>query len=173
MEAAPRDQLDGVEPPQVGEESLRLRRGERLTVRHLLLGLLLKSANDAGVALAEAVDGSEAAFVRRMNRKAAALGLMLAVPEPVALYAGCVLFGLSVGNIITLPALIIQREFAARSFGLVLGLSTALAQVTFACGPALLGAIRDAAGSHAPALALCIALQTSASVLILVGRPRR
>jgi serine-type D-Ala-D-Ala carboxypeptidase (penicillin-binding protein 5/6) len=65
----------GPGPPQVGEESLGLRRGERLTMRHLLLGLMLKSANDAGVALAEAVDGSEAAFVRRMNRKAAALGL--------------------------------------------------------------------------------------------------
>jgi D-alanyl-D-alanine carboxypeptidase len=65
----------GPGPPQVGEESLRLRQGERLTVRQLLLGLMLKSANDAGVALAEAVDGSEAAFVRRMNRKAAALRL--------------------------------------------------------------------------------------------------
>jgi serine-type D-Ala-D-Ala carboxypeptidase (penicillin-binding protein 5/6) len=65
----------GPGPPQVGEESLRLRQGERLTIRQLLLGLMLKSANDAGVALAEAVDGSEAAFVRRMNRKAAALGL--------------------------------------------------------------------------------------------------
>jgi serine-type D-Ala-D-Ala carboxypeptidase (penicillin-binding protein 5/6) len=65
----------GSGPPQVGEESLRLRQGERLSIRQLLLGLLLKSANDAGVALAEAVDGSEAAFVRRMNRKAAALGL--------------------------------------------------------------------------------------------------
>jgi serine-type D-Ala-D-Ala carboxypeptidase (penicillin-binding protein 5/6) len=65
----------GVGPTRVGEESLQLRRGERLTARQLLLGLLLKSANDAGVALAEAVDGSEAAFVRRMNRKAAALGL--------------------------------------------------------------------------------------------------
>src|SRR5215218_9186945 len=65
----------GAGPPKVGEESLRLRRGERLTVRQLLLGLLVKSANDAAVALAEAVDGSEAAFVRRMNRKAAALRL--------------------------------------------------------------------------------------------------
>jgi D-alanyl-D-alanine carboxypeptidase len=65
----------GSGPPRVGEESLRLRRGERLTVRQLLLGLMLKSANDAGVALAEAVDRSEAAFVRRMNRKAAALRL--------------------------------------------------------------------------------------------------
>jgi D-alanyl-D-alanine carboxypeptidase len=65
----------GSGPPQVGEESLRLREGERLTVRQLLLGLLVKSANDAAVALAEAVDGGEAAFVRRMNRKAAALRL--------------------------------------------------------------------------------------------------
>jgi len=65
----------GAGPPRVGEESLRLRQGERLTVRQLLLGLLVKSANDAAVALAEAVDGSEAAFVRRMNGRAAALRL--------------------------------------------------------------------------------------------------
>src|SRR5829696_7963607 len=65
----------GSGPPRVGEESLRLRQGERLTVRQLLLGLLVKSANDAGAALAEAVDGSQGAFVRHMNRKAAALRL--------------------------------------------------------------------------------------------------
>jgi D-alanyl-D-alanine carboxypeptidase (penicillin-binding protein 5/6) len=65
----------GAEPPAIGEESLRLRRGERLTVRQLLLGLLVKSANDAAVALADAVDGSEAAFVRHMNRRAAELHL--------------------------------------------------------------------------------------------------
>jgi serine-type D-Ala-D-Ala carboxypeptidase (penicillin-binding protein 5/6) len=65
----------GAGPPKVGEESLRLKKGERLTIRQLLFGLLVKSANDAAVALAEAVDGSEAAFVRRMNRKAAALRL--------------------------------------------------------------------------------------------------
>jgi D-alanyl-D-alanine carboxypeptidase len=65
----------GSGPPQVGEESLRLRQGERLTVRQLLLGLLVKSANDAAAALAEAADGSQAAFVRHMNRKAAALRL--------------------------------------------------------------------------------------------------
>jgi D-alanyl-D-alanine carboxypeptidase (penicillin-binding protein 5/6) len=65
----------GSEPPSVGEESLRLRQGERLTVRQLLLGLLVKSANDAAVALADAVDGSEAAFVRHMNRRAGELHL--------------------------------------------------------------------------------------------------
>src|SRR6266498_2944411 len=65
----------GTEPTTVGEESLELRKGERLTVHQLLLGLLVKSANDAAVALADAVDGSAAAFVRRMNSRAAALGL--------------------------------------------------------------------------------------------------
>jgi D-alanyl-D-alanine carboxypeptidase len=65
----------GSEPSTVGEESLELRRGERLTVHQLLLGLLVKSANDAAVALADAVDGSQAVFVRRMNARAAQLGL--------------------------------------------------------------------------------------------------
>jgi len=65
----------GPGPVAVGGESLRLRVGERLTVRQLLLALMLKSANDAAVALAEAVDGSQATFARRMNRRAAALGL--------------------------------------------------------------------------------------------------
>jgi D-alanyl-D-alanine carboxypeptidase (penicillin-binding protein 5/6) len=65
----------GAEPPRVGEESLRLRQGERLTVRQLLLGLLVKSANDAAVALAVAAAGSEAAFVREMNRRAVELRL--------------------------------------------------------------------------------------------------
>ncbi|MGC8780179.1 MAG: D-alanyl-D-alanine carboxypeptidase family protein [Anaerolineae bacterium] len=49
--------------------------GETLTVRELLYGLLLPSGNDAAVALAEHVAGSEAAFVGLMNEMAAALGL--------------------------------------------------------------------------------------------------
>jgi D-alanyl-D-alanine carboxypeptidase (penicillin-binding protein 5/6) len=49
--------------------------GETLTVRDLLYGLLLPSGNDAAVALAEHVAGSEAAFVRLMNEAAAELGL--------------------------------------------------------------------------------------------------
>lgn len=52
-----------------------LRRGDIITVRALLSAALIKSANDAAVALAEAVAGSEEGFVELMNRKAAALGL--------------------------------------------------------------------------------------------------
>src|SRR6266487_1755693 len=43
----------GTEPTTVGEESMELRKGERLTVHQLLLGLLVKSANDAAVARAD------------------------------------------------------------------------------------------------------------------------
>jgi len=54
---------------------LGLRAGMRLPVEHLLAAALLRSANDACLALAERVAGSEAAFVARMNERAAALGL--------------------------------------------------------------------------------------------------
>ncbi len=54
--------------------SIGLEVGERRTVRELLYALLLKSANDAAVALAEAVDGTVERFVARMNRRATELG---------------------------------------------------------------------------------------------------
>jgi D-alanyl-D-alanine carboxypeptidase (penicillin-binding protein 5/6) len=52
-----------------------LRAGERLPVRDLLAALLLGSANDAAVALAIHISGSEDAFVQLMNRRAARLGM--------------------------------------------------------------------------------------------------
>jgi D-alanyl-D-alanine carboxypeptidase (penicillin-binding protein 5/6) len=58
----------------VGESSAWLSKGETLTVEQLLYALLLQSANDAAVALAEGVAGSEQAFVDMMNQKAADLG---------------------------------------------------------------------------------------------------
>jgi D-alanyl-D-alanine carboxypeptidase (penicillin-binding protein 5/6) len=54
---------------------LGARAGERYAVKDLLAAAMIASANDACRALAEWRDGSEAAFVLRMNRKAAALGL--------------------------------------------------------------------------------------------------
>ena len=58
-----------------GEDSIWLVPGERLTVDQLMKALLIKSANDAALTLAEYVAGSEQAFVAMMNDKAAALGL--------------------------------------------------------------------------------------------------
>ena len=85
---------------------------------------------------------------------------MLVLPDQTAaLYIGSVVFGLSVGNVITLPALIIQREFAPQSFGLVVGLASMVGQATLAFGPTMLGLARDATGSYGAALGLCMALQ--------------
>jgi D-alanyl-D-alanine carboxypeptidase (penicillin-binding protein 5/6) len=61
--------------PEYGESLLGLRVGQRISVRDLLFGLILRSGNDAAYDLARAAAGSEGAFVRRMNRYAAALGL--------------------------------------------------------------------------------------------------
>jgi D-alanyl-D-alanine carboxypeptidase len=59
----------------IGLSELGLRVGERIDVRDLLSGLMLASANDAAVALADAVAGSEQSFIPEMNRRAARLGL--------------------------------------------------------------------------------------------------
>jgi len=64
-------------PPQDrrGLSELGLVAGERLTVRDLLYALLLQSANDAAVALADHVAGSEQRFVVAMNARARRLGM--------------------------------------------------------------------------------------------------
>jgi D-alanyl-D-alanine carboxypeptidase (penicillin-binding protein 5/6) len=50
------------------------KKGDKVTIESLLFAALLKSANDAAVALAEAVAGSEESFVALMNEKAALIG---------------------------------------------------------------------------------------------------
>jgi D-alanyl-D-alanine carboxypeptidase (penicillin-binding protein 5/6) len=49
--------------------------GQAVAVGDLLRGLIVQSANDAAIALAEAVSGTEGAFVEAMNAQAAKLGL--------------------------------------------------------------------------------------------------
>ncbi|HEY4250866.1 MAG TPA: MFS transporter [Roseomonas sp.] len=84
------------------------------------------------------------------------------------LIAGCVCFGLGVGNLVSLPPLIAQIEFRARDVGKVVALVTATNQAVFACAPAALGALRDAvAGNWAPFLAA--ALVQAAAILVVVA----
>lgn len=77
IEADNTDVAFTIPPEAVGIEgsSLYLQAGECLTIRDLLYGLLLQSANDAAVAIALALDGNVADFVARMNEKADAMGL--------------------------------------------------------------------------------------------------
>jgi len=99
--------------------------------------------------------------------QAIALALMVRTSDPTALFLLCSLFGLSVGNIITLPSLLIQREFDSAAFGLLIGLSTAINQFAYSLGPGLLGLVRDLTGGYAAALMLCIALELTAAAVIL------
>ncbi len=64
-------QKAAAEPPS----KLGLRAGSTIQLRYLVRAAAIKSANDAATALAEAISGSEAAFARRMNRTAKALGM--------------------------------------------------------------------------------------------------
>jgi serine-type D-Ala-D-Ala carboxypeptidase (penicillin-binding protein 5/6) len=57
------------------ESQIGLRAGERMRVADLLEALLIESANDAAVTLAEGISGSTDAFVADMNARAAELGL--------------------------------------------------------------------------------------------------
>lgn len=55
--------------------SMYLKEGEKLTLETLVYGLLLCSGNDAALAVADAVGGSQKAFVAMMNAKAKELGM--------------------------------------------------------------------------------------------------
>lgn len=55
--------------------NLNLKPGEQMPMRDLLYAILLRSSNEGCVAAAEHLAGSESAFLDRMNRKAAELGL--------------------------------------------------------------------------------------------------
>ena len=77
------DRTSAREKAQVTRTALRysgsgvgvLPRGRRVPVEALLHGMMLVSGNDAAIALADHVAGSERAFVRIMNRRARKLGL--------------------------------------------------------------------------------------------------
>jgi MFS family permease len=100
--------------------------------------------------------------------QALALAIIINSRNETVLIACCALFGFSVGNLITLPSLIVQGEFEPRSFGVLISLITAINQVTYAFGPGAIGLLRDASGSYALPFYTCIALELIAAALILV-----
>jgi len=59
-----------------GGSTIWLKAGERLTLKELLEGMMLRSGNDGSVAVAEGVSGSVKDFVRLMNLKAKEIGAL-------------------------------------------------------------------------------------------------
>ncbi|MBE6662756.1 MAG: D-alanyl-D-alanine carboxypeptidase [Ruminococcaceae bacterium] len=59
----------------MGGSQIYLKEGEQMSVEDMLKSVVIASANDAAVALAEHIAGTEEAFVAQMNRRAAELGM--------------------------------------------------------------------------------------------------
>jgi MFS family permease len=100
----------------------------------------------------------------------AALGLAVVAETVPAVFLACILFGLGAGNVITLPSLIVQREFPREQFSRIVSLVVSINQFTFAFGPAILGVLRDWSGSYRTSFLFCITLQAIAAALVLLGR---
>ena len=86
------------------------------------------------------------------------------------LLVGCVMFGLGVGNVAAIPALIAQREFRAADVGTVVALVIAINQAVFALAPAILGAVHDVASNYTASFAIAAAIQFAAAGVVLLGR---
>ena len=150
VEATPLDAVVTVSAraARAGGARMGLSRGTRIVVSELLAGLLIRSANDACVALAEHVAGSEARFVARMNARAQALALAdtrfvnacgfdapghYASARDLALLAQRLLDTPSLARLVALPRYTARavdgRKFELASTNVLLGLVPGLAGV--------------------------------------------
>jgi cyanate permease len=86
------------------------------------------------------------------------------------LLCGCILFGLGVGNLVTLPPLIIQKEFPVNDVGRAVALTVAINQAVFAFAPAAIGVLRDIEGNYTVPFAIIAGIQLAASLLVIAYR---
>src|SRR4051812_15989381 len=123
--------------------------------------------------VADRLDPRLAAAVSLVSQAVAVSIICLTEDVQLVLLASAV-FGFSVGNLITLPPLIIHREFEAQNFTVVMGLFTAISGTVGALGPGLIGLIRGWRGDYGAALLLAITLQAIAAAMVLArtGNPR-
>lgn len=92
--------------------------------------------------------------------------LLLAGDSIPWLLVGCALFGIGVGNLLSLPPLIVQAEFSPVDVGRVVALMQAINQALYALAPVGFGLMRAVASGDA-AILLAMALQVVAGVLVL------
>ena len=95
------------------------------------------------------------------------------------LLLGCLLFGLGLGNVTSLPPLIAQTDFAPADVPRVVALVVALSQASFAFAPAAFGALREleqlpglstSAGSAPLLFAAAALIQVAAACVVVLGR---
>ena len=107
-----------------------------------------------------------------MTSQAAALFVLVQSTSPTALLVCCAIYGFSIGNMITFPPLIIQREIGAAAFAAAMGLGTSISGVVSAFGPGIIGLVRSFTGNYTSAFAICVMLDLVAAGIVL-WRPGR
>jgi len=101
---------------------------------------------------------------------AISLGMMAVIATPLAMVAGSLLYGLTLGNITTMGPITIRREFGAAAFGPIYGVAATAIQLCAATGPTLYGAMFDHLGGYDAALGLAALLNVAGAVVIYSGR---
>lgn len=141
----------------------------------LTVGLTTGSAIVGRVAtgfVVDRVDPRIASAVTLLLQASALAVLAISPPAPVTV-AACTLYGLGVGNLITLPSLILRREVPGGAFTAAVGVVIAGSQLTYAFAPLAIGVLRDLRGDYAMALWLCSGLDLTAAAVVTLRARRR
>lgn len=120
------------------------------------------------------VSGNRWRIAGALNFAVQAAGSLLLIvgTTPVTLLAGCILFGLGIGNLLSLPPLMLQQEQRPIDVGQALALLTSINQALYAFAPGVFGLLRQWSGSYDLPFALAGALQVLAMAIVLVDRGR-
>jgi cyanate permease len=126
----------------------------------------------ARLGLASLVDGlDQRALSAAVLVLAAMVFCALALfPFQWVLIVGSVIWGVTMSNVTILSAIIVRREFGARSFGAVFGFASTIIQLATALGPSFYGVLREASSSYQLPLLIAAALDVAAAVIVWSGR---
>jgi predicted MFS family arabinose efflux permease len=141
------------------------------TLAALCLSLATVCAIVGRFALAWFVSDQRRRLAGAFNFLVQAIGVALLIfgATPEVLIGGCVLVGLGVGNLLSLPPLILQSEQRAVDVGRALALLTAVNQIVFAFGPGAFGIVRDLTGSYTAPFLMAAAAQVLAAAIVVWG----
>jgi MFS family permease len=118
------------------------------------------------------VRGARWRLAGSVNFLVQAIGTALLIfgETPLTLLAGCVLFGLGIGNLLSLPPLILQAEQPPQDVAQAVALMTSINQALYAFAPGLFGLIKQATGAYDLPFALALLMQLVSALCVLVGR---
>jgi MFS family permease len=124
-----------------------------------------------------------ARYVDRLNPRSVACGVLIVgatglaalsiAQSPLLIIAASLVYGLTVGNVTTLPSIIVRREFGSASFGDVYGLAAMAIGLCTAIGPSFYGTMYELAGGYPIPMGLAAGLNACAAAIIVLGRRTR